>query len=213
MSIVAYYERMAEKHQIEVRLDTEIDSRFMRSVLHEYDVVVAAAGVKFDIAALPVDGADDLVVDAAEVALGVRRAEGRVVVLGGGKVGLTLAESLAAKGADVTVVERARRVGGDVAPTWKWRHIAWLEELKIRTLTGCVVARIGNDGVTIVDGEGEQLTLPADTVIAASPERPNQDLFRQLEWMVDELHGCGDALVSRGLGQAIHDGYRLGCRL
>jgi 2,4-dienoyl-CoA reductase (NADPH2) len=31
--------------------------------------------------------------------------------------------------------------------------------------------------------------------------------------MVDELHGIGDAIMPRGLDQAIHEGYRLGCRL
>lgn len=213
MSIVSYYERMVEKHAIEVCLNTEIDSGFMRGVLHEFDVVVAAAGAKFDIDSLPVEAADDFVLDAHDVALGKHQVNGRMVVLGGGKVGLTLAEFLASKGCDVTVVEQEKRIGGDVAPTWKWRHIAWVEELKIKVIAGCTVKKIGDDGVAIVNADGEEVTVPADVVIAASPERPDQSLFRQLEWMVDELHGCGDALVSRGLGQAIHDGYRLGCRL
>ena len=43
--------------------------------------------------------------------------------------------------------------------------------------------------------------------------RPNQELFHELEWMIDELHGCGDSLVPRGLTQAIHDGFRLGARI
>jgi 2,4-dienoyl-CoA reductase (NADPH2) len=50
-------------------------------------------------------------------------------------------------------------------------------------------------------------------VIAASPSRGNQELIADLEWSIDELHGCGDCLVPRGLTQAIHGGYRLGCRL
>jgi len=31
--------------------------------------------------------------------------------------------------------------------------------------------------------------------------------------MVDEVHPCGDAITPRGLGAAIQDGYRLGCRI
>jgi 2,4-dienoyl-CoA reductase (NADPH2) len=50
-------------------------------------------------------------------------------------------------------------------------------------------------------------------VIAASPRKSNQELFAQFEWMVDELHGCGDALMPRGIDAAIHEGYRLGCRV
>jgi len=37
--------------------------------------------------------------------------------------------------------------------------------------------------------------VAADTVIAAGPRKSNQELFREFEWMIDELHGCGDALI------------------
>ncbi|MBI2313807.1 MAG: hypothetical protein HYU77_15015, partial [Betaproteobacteria bacterium] len=53
----------------------------------------------------------------------------------------------------------------------------------------------------------------ADTVIAAAPRRPNQELLHEFEWLIDELHVCGDAVAPRGLEQAIHEGYRLGCRI
>jgi len=31
--------------------------------------------------------------------------------------------------------------------------------------------------------------------------------------MIDELHGCGDAILPRGLEAAIQEGYRLGVRI
>ena len=49
--------------------------------------------------------------------------------------------------------------------------------------------------------------------IAAGPRKANQELFREFEWMIDELHGCGDALIPRGMDAAIADGYRLGVRI
>jgi len=48
---------------------------------------------------------------------------------------------------------------------------------------------------------------------AAGPRKSNQELFREFEWMIDELHGCGDALIPRGMDAAIHEGYRLGVRI
>ncbi len=60
---------------------------------------------------------------------------------------------------------------------------------------------------------GRNSEFEADMVIAAWPSRGNQELVAELEWSIDELHGCGDAMAPRGLTQAIHDGYRLGCRL
>src|SRR3970282_1399784 len=104
MSVVRYYEVMAEKLGIAIKLNTEVNPKLMRSVLHQYDVGVAAARVKCG---------------------------HRVVVLGAGKIGLTVAESLKTRGHEVTIVESAKRIAGDVQPSFKWRHTAWGEDLKI----------------------------------------------------------------------------------
>ena len=47
------------------------------------------------------------------------------------------------------------------------------------------------EGVTVVNAKGEETFIAADTVIAAGPRKSNQELFREFEWMIDELHGCG----------------------
>ena len=137
----------------------------------------------------------------------------RVVVLGGNKVGLVVAESLRKRGAEVTLVESGKRIAEDVMPTFKWRHTSWVEELGIRTLTLTRLVRITPEAVIVADAKGAETTIPAETVIAAAPRRSNQELFAEFEWMIDELHGCGDALMPRGLDAAIHEGYRLGVRI
>ena len=45
----------------------------------------------------------------------------------------------------------------------------------------------------MVNDKGEERFIAADTVVGAMARRA--ELFNELEWMVDELHGCGDALV------------------
>jgi 2,4-dienoyl-CoA reductase (NADPH2) len=179
--------------------------------LHHYDVAVVAAGSRMVLDQPVAAEANGILLDGAEVAAGRAETGQRVVVLGGGKVGLTLAESLAGEGREVTVVEAAKRIAGDVSPTWKWRHSAWLGELGVTTLTETRVVEVRPGGVALANGSGE-VFLEADSVIA-SQRQPNQELFQGLEWMVDELHGIGDAIMPRGLDQAIHEGYRLGCRL
>jgi 2,4-dienoyl-CoA reductase (NADPH2) len=164
-------------------------------------------------AAFPRPERAGMLVDARAVAFGKVTPGRKVVVVGGGKIGLTLAESLKSSGTDVAVVEADKRIAGDVMPTWKWRHSAWIDELEIPTYTGSRLTQIGGDSVTIVDGAGRERRIEADMVVAAAPSRANQELISQLEWSIDELHGCGDAMAPRGLTQAIHDGYRLGCRI
>ncbi len=212
-SVVSYYCVMAEKLGIDVRFNAEVDPKLIRGTLHQFDVAVVATGARIDIQALPAPEEPGLLVDARDVALARIRPGRKIVVIGGGKIGLTLAESLKTSGSDVVVVEAEKRIAGDVMPSWKWRHTAWIEELEIPTFTSTRVTRIGKGGVTVVDGKGQEQHFEADMVIAASPGRGNQELVAELEWSIDELHGCGDAMVPRGLTQAIHDGYRLGCRL
>jgi 2,4-dienoyl-CoA reductase (NADPH2) len=213
LSVIRHYEVMAAKLGVEVRLNTEANAKMMRSLLHQFDACVVAAGARIDLDAYAAVPGRERLLDAVEVAQGSVQAGARVVVLGAGKIGLVLAEWLRKNGAEVTLVEAARRIAGDVMPSFKWRHTAWVEELGIRTLLLTRLVEIEAAGVTLEDEKGAQSFVAADSVIAAAPRRPSQALFAEFEWMVDELHGCGDALVARGLDAAIHEGYRLGARL
>ena len=212
LSVLGYYETMARKLGIRVHLNTTVDPTLMRDHLHEYDAAVIATGARLDRAQLPPieDGVE--VLSAVEVACGRKKTTGKVVIIGGGKVGLTLAESLATQKIDVTIVEKEKRIAGDVMPSWKWRHTAWVDELGIPVAAGAKVVKIDKDGVHIEDKKGARV-IPADTVVAAWPAAPLQELIHDFEWMVDEVHPCGDAVTPRGFGVAIQDGYRLGCRI
>jgi 2,4-dienoyl-CoA reductase (NADPH2) len=210
VQLVRYYEVLAEKHGIAIELNTAVTPKLMRDILHQYDVAVVAIGARIE-PRLP-NGDDDGVVNGLDVALGKAKTGKRVVVLGGNKIGLTIAESLASEGASVTIIETGRRVGDDVSPSWKWRHTAWMEELGIEARTETRVLAVEAAGVRVANGKGEEM-IEADTVVAATQRTANQELFNELQWLVDELHVCGDATNPRGLDQAISEGYRLGCRI
>jgi len=214
LSVVSHYETVSRKLGIEVQLNTEVHAKFMRSVLHQYDVCVIAAGATLDRKRYAhIKGAERML-DGLEVAHGRSKTGRRVVILGGGKLGLTLAESLRKhQEAEVTVVESGKRIAGDVMPSFKWRHASWVEELGITCLTSSSLIEIGTDGVRLRNAKGEETFVAADTVVQADAAMPAHSLFQEFEWMIDELHGAGDALIPRGLEQAIQDGYRLGVRL
>jgi hypothetical protein len=70
LSVVRHYEVMASRLGIEMRFNTEANARFMRSILHQYDVCLIAAGARTDLAAWRhIDGAERLV-DVLDVAHG-----------------------------------------------------------------------------------------------------------------------------------------------
>jgi 2,4-dienoyl-CoA reductase (NADPH2) len=213
LSVVRHYEVMAAKLGVELKLNTDANAKLMRSVLHQYDVCIVAAGARIDLSAYDAIPGHERLVDALAVAAGSVAPGKRVVVIGAGKIGLVIAEYLKKNGAEVTLVEAEKRIAGDVMPTFKWRHTAWVEELEIPVLTSTRLVRVTAQAAVVVDAKGVESTLSADTVIAAAPRVANQALFAEFEWMVDELHGCGDALMPRGMDAAIHEGYRLGVRI
>jgi 2,4-dienoyl-CoA reductase (NADPH2) len=214
LSVISHYEAVSKRLGIEVRLNTEVHAKFMRSVLHQYDVCVVAAGAKIDHQRYAhIEGAERML-DALDVAHGRVQPGKRVVVIGGGKIGLTLAESLRKhQQAEVTVVEPEKRIAGDIKPSFKWRHASWVEELGIPCRTSTRLLKVDAEGAHVVDAKGERALLAADSVILAAERAPAHALFGEFEWMVDELHGVGDAVIPRGLEQAIQEGFRLGVRL
>lgn len=212
-SLVTHYEIMANKLGIKLELNTAPDPKMMRSMLHQYDVVVLATGARIEIGDLPTASGGPTVLNGMDVALGKAAPGASSVVVGAGKIGLALAETLKKQGKDVTLVEKARRIAGDVSPTWKWRHTSWVKELGIPTHTSATLTAIGGSNVTIADKDGSEQLLAADTVIMTDTIRPNQELYQSFQWMIDEIHVIGDAAVPRDLTEAIRDGFRLGCRL
>ena len=213
LSVVRHYEVMAAKLGIEMRFNTEANAKFMRSILHQYDVCLVAAGARTDMKAYRHIKGCELLVDALDVAHGRVKPAKRLVMIGGGKIGLTLAESLTKAGHEVVIVEEDKRIAGDVIPSFKWRHSAWVEELEIRTLTSSHLVGVTAEGATVKNAKGEETFIATDMVVISGPRLANHDLFQEFQWMVDELHGAGDAVIARGMDAAIHEGYRIGVRI
>lgn len=213
LSVIRHYEVMVQKLGIEMRFNTEANAKFMRSILHQYDVCLVAAGARTDMQAYRHVKGCELLVDALDVAHGRVKPAKRLVMIGGGKIGLTLAESLTKAGHEVVIVEEEKRIAGDVIPSFKWRHSAWVEELEIRTLTSSHLVAVTAEGATVKNAKGEETFVPTDMVLVSAPRLANHDLFQEFQWMVDELHGAGDAVIARDMNAAIHEGYRMGVRI
>ncbi|TPE43422.1 NAD(P)/FAD-dependent oxidoreductase [Amaricoccus solimangrovi] len=97
----------------------------------------------------------------------------RLVVIGGGFIGLELAASARKLGAEVTVIEAlprllSRAVPAEVAQVIQDRHTAE----GARILTEARIAAIGADGVTLADGT----EIPADLIVVGIGATPNVEL-------------------------------------
>jgi 2,4-dienoyl-CoA reductase (NADPH2) len=145
------------------------------------------------------------VADAATVLEEPPAVDGAVVVVWdpvGGPVGVSVAETLAGRGAAVTLVTPDPVVGqelarsGDLAPANVRLHGAGVAMRKH------TVARAVTDAGVVVEHRftGERETLPATLVVDAGHRLPARSLH-------GDAH-AGDAVAPRGVGEAILEGRR-----
>jgi 2,4-dienoyl-CoA reductase (NADPH2) len=116
----------------------------------------------------------------------------RVVIVGGGLVGIELAEFLVERGREVTVVEESASFAAQMAPPRRWRALCELREQGVRLLRERRVSAIDDDGVAVHDSEGRETVLPADHVILATGIRGDRTLADGIADGGAEVHLIGD---------------------
>lgn len=174
------------------------------------DAVIIATGSS---PSLDVLGADrPNVATAREVVAGSEGVGERVVILGGGRVGLETAELLAGQGRQVTVVEMLPRVAADMGANPRRYLLDRLRRAGVSTETNTRAEEITPEGV-VVTSEGGRRTIEANTVVLALGVIPDRELADQLEGKVPQLRVIGDSAAGGNIVEAIHQGFRVGCEV
>jgi len=137
----------------------------------------------------------------------------RVVVVGGGLVGAELAEFLAERGRDVTVLEEGPVIAREMAHPRRWHVLHELREAGVRLVTRARVLAIGERVVRfeVAAKEGEAPRAdeaPADSVILAAGLGPNPEPVKRLASASVPVVAIGDSTGVGYLEGAIHDGFR-----
>jgi len=105
-----------------------------------------------------------------------REVPGRLLVIGGGAIGLEFADVYAALGSEVTVVEMLPNIAPTADPDASKELRKALEKRGIEVHTGTKVAgqKTTKKGVEVaLEGEGAPATVVADKVLVAVGRRPN----------------------------------------
>ena len=189
------------KEGVEVRLHTKLTP----DKLIGADALVIATGAT---PILPTFPGRDLpnVYDSHDVLSQTVFPTGRVVVIGGGLVGLEVAEYLAGRADSITVLEMLGAIGEDIGQI---RRIAVMEELAgagVQLIPGATCQEITPSAV-VYQKDGEVAELRYDTAVIAigTRSRPTKPLEDRAAELGIACYVIGDAKQARRAIQAIKE--------
>ena len=136
----------------------------------------------------------------------------RVVIVGGGLVGLELAEFLIARERDVTVLEPSDKPGRELAIVRRWRVLDAVEH-HADLHRQATVTEITASDVRWTDREGQACRTEADSVILALGAEADDSVAAALSGCGVPVHRVGDCREGGFIEGAMRDGHRVGLAL
>jgi len=170
----------------------------------EPDAIIIATGSRPIIPDIP---GLDAAVTVEEVLKGRQEVGHRVLILGGGMVGLEVAEFLASRGKQCTVIEALDEVARDMDPISRKMLLKRLDALPVEILKGCKLVRL-EDGRPHMSVKGEPLELePFASVVVAAGSSPRNILPENLGRAGFKVSVVGDAAKPGSIQDAVRSGH------
>lgn len=192
---------------VDIRLNSEVNVKHIEE--QKPDIVILATGAR------PISFYNSLtsnnILTAWQVLSGIETGK-RVIVIGGGMVGVETAEFLTQKGCEVKIVEMRKELATDMEGTTR---ALLIERLKASTISIMLETRVEEiyDGKVLVTQGDQKEWLEGDTIVLAMGSVPNNSLLSDLKGRVPRLISVGDCVTPRRMKEAIHEGFWAGFRL
>lgn len=202
---------MAKRKGVEIKLSTPVNAEVIKDI--NPDEVIIAAGA--EPIKLNVPGANlPHVTNSHDILAGKARVNGDIVVIGGGLVGLEVAEYLSGNVNKITVVEMLNEVAKDLG---QLRKICVMESLYhegIKTITEAKCVEIKEKSI-VIDRNGVVEEVPCDSVIVAIGARSRN--FESISDYCKEnnipYHVIGDAVRARRALNCIEEASEVARRI
>ncbi|WP_352417367.1 bile acid Fe-S flavoenzyme BaiCD [Clostridium tertium] len=202
---------MAKRKGVEIKLSTPVDAEVIKDI--NPDEVIIAAGA--EPIKLNVPGANlPYVTNSHDILAGKAKVNGDIVVIGGGLVGLEVAEYLSGNVNKITVVEMLNEVAKDLG---QLRKICVMESLYhegIKTITEAKCVEIKEKSI-VIDRNGVVEEVPCDSVIVAIGARSRN--FESISDYCKEnnipYHVIGDAVRARRALNCIEEASEVARRI
>lgn len=192
---------------IEVRLDSPVTEALLEE-LQPDEVIVAIGAAPME---LRIPGSQlTKVTNSHDVLSGEAKVSGEVVIVGGGLVGLEVAEYLHGKASKITVVEMLDKVAKDLGELRSICVMESLHESGVQLMTNTKCLEINEYGV-VIESNGEVSSYPCDSVVVAIGAKSRS--YEGLQHFCHEhdipVHVIGDALRARRALNAVSEAHEV----
>ncbi|MFC1926232.1 FAD-dependent oxidoreductase [Chloroflexota bacterium] len=200
------------KSGVKVNLGTRVNIDLLKG--EKPDEVIIATGITPLVPQIKGIEKSRKVVSALDVLAEKVQVGKRVVIIGGELVGCETADWLSDNGREVTIVRRGQGLATKVEFLRKPGFlelpvVSRLEKKCVKFLPGVKYKEITEDGLAIIDSEGNEQLLEADTIVYASGALPDRELYESLGGEF-EAKLAGDCDEPRNIREAIHGGFEAG---
>ena len=197
--------RAVAASKVELRLGCEVSEALVAEI--DPDAVIVAVGARRARPNLP--GADAAhVLDPWQLRGGIEAALAsgpRVAVVGGGLVGVEIAERLAELGASVSLIAERAVIAPEMSPPRRWRAVHLLAEHGVARHTGAQLVSIEPGRVVFRASDGAARELAVDSVVLSDALAPDDALASALAAHRAEVHRIGDCVAPRTFEEAIYE--------
>ena len=201
-----YLVGQVKKQKVEIRLNREVTPDTVAET--KPDAVILATGASYRIP--EIKGVDRIpLVHATEVLSGEVKVGDRVLMMGGGSVGVETADFLAQQGKKVTIVEQLPQVAEDmVVHVWFFLEKR-LVDAGVEMMTSSTVRKVDEDGVLVEQNREMKKLENIDTIVVAFGTKPGEALAEKLRSGHCPVYLIGDALKPAMALEAVYEGYKV----
>jgi 2,4-dienoyl-CoA reductase-like NADH-dependent reductase (Old Yellow Enzyme family)/thioredoxin reductase len=207
---IAWMERHLKKSGTVFRADTVVTEQMLKD--SDADVVISAVGADSKIPDIP--GINHpMVCTALNILDGTVSPEKHCVVVGGGLIGMEVADFMSEKGSAVTIVEMLPK-----SPVLKFTGHGYhlhkrLSAAGCTLLLGARVEKIQDNAVTLSCGDSRQVISPVDRVVIAAGMQSRPDFKDVLAEKGIAHYVVGDAVNPRRIIDAVEEGAQAAWRI
>ncbi|HOP39464.1 MAG TPA: FAD-dependent oxidoreductase [Geobacteraceae bacterium] len=203
--LLAFQVRQVEKLGVRFELNRTVDEAFIDQV--KPDAIIIATGSRPIIPAIP--GIEHPQVCGAEEILAGAPFGKKIAVIGGGAVGCEVAELLADRGANVTVIEMLDDAAKDVGMLERALLMQRLKERNVTILTKTVVSEVTPEGDLVLEKDcGKETAKGFDTIVTCVGYQPVTVLSETLQEKGIPFVSIGDCVKARKVIDAVWEAFQ-----